>query len=124
TAQSEPEVRSPADALFEPMALLVTPTIAGAGRIVLDASLMYRWRNYLNQTTTLGGSDRLRGYPTNLFRDQNVVSYNVEFRSRPVEILSCQLAAVGFFDAGDAFRTFSTLEPFQSLGVGLRRSEE
>ena len=117
---TEPEVHRIADALFEPLALLVTPTIAGAGRIVLDASLMYRWRNYLNQTTTLGGSDRLRGYPTNLFRDQNVVSYNVEFRSRPVEILSCQLAAVGFFDAGAAFSSFSTLEPLQSLGFGLR----
>ena len=117
---TEPEVHRIADALFEPFAHLVTPTVAGLGRIVVDGILEDRWRNYLNQTTTLGGSDRLRGFPTNYFVGQNVVSYNVEFRSRPVEILSCQLAAVGFFDAGDAFRTFSTLEPFQSLGVGLR----
>ena len=116
---TEPEAHRVADALLEPFAHLVTPTIAGVGRLVVDGRLMWRWRNYLNQTTFLGG-DRLRGFPTEFFMGQNVLTYNVEFRSRPVEILSCQLAAVGFFDAGDAFRTFSTLEPYQSLGVGLR----
>lgn len=63
----------------------------------------------------------MRGYPTNFFLGHDFVSYNLEFRTRPVEILSCQLAAVGFFDAGDAFTPgVSPLQPYQSVGVGLR----
>jgi hypothetical protein len=109
-----------AQAYYEPFMHLVTPTIGPIGRIVVDATLQYRWRNYLNLKEYLGGGDRLRGYPTNFFFDEDFIAYNVEFRSRPVEILSCQLAAVGFFDAGDAFHGWSTLQPFQSVGVGLR----
>jgi hypothetical protein len=107
-----------ADASFVPTAHFVSPTIAGVGRIVFDASLLWRWRNYLNQLTYLGGDDRLRGYPTNFFIGQNVMAYNVELRSRPVEILKCQLAGVGFFDAGDAFN--ENYVAHESLGVGLR----
>jgi hypothetical protein len=119
-SRTEHEVDRIADAAIEPTAFFVSPTIAGLGRIVLDATLLYRWRNYLNQTNYLGGDDRLRGYPTNFFVGQNVVSYNVELRSRPVEVLTCQLAGVAFFDAGDAFRSIETFTPYQSVGVGLR----
>ena len=117
---TEPETDRIADAFIQPAAHLVSPTIAGLGRIVIDGTLRYRWRNYLNQTTYLGGGDRLRGYPTNFFVGDDFVAYNFELRSRPVEILTCQLALVGFFDAGDAFRGLSNLQPFQSVGVGLR----
>lgn len=117
---TEPETNRIADASIHPGAHLVTPTIAGLGRIVIDGTMRYRWRNYLNATTYLGGGDRLRGYPTQYFVGQDFVSYNVELRSRPVEILSCQLAMVGFFDAGDAFRDFRHLQPVQSLGFGVR----
>jgi hypothetical protein len=107
-----------ADASLVPAAHFVSPTIAGLGRIVFDASLLWRWRNYLNQLTYLGGDDRLRGYPTNFFIGQNVLSYNVELRTRPVEILKCQLAGVGFFDAGDAWNHYYI--GHESLGVGIR----
>jgi hypothetical protein len=117
---TEPTPNRVAEAYYEPFAHLVTPTIAGIGRLVVDGNLQYRWRNYLNVKEYLGGGDRLRGYPTDFFLDKDIISYNAEFRSKPIEILSCQLAAVGFFDAGDAFHGWSTLEPFQSLGVGLR----
>ena len=119
-SRTEREPDRIADAAVEPTAHFASPTVAGLGRIVLDATLIYRWRNYLNKQTYLGGGDRLRGYPTNYFLEQNVVAYNVELRSRPVEILSCQLAGVAFFDAGDAFRSIDTFTPYQSLGVGLR----
>jgi Omp85 superfamily domain len=109
-----------AQAYYEPFMHLVTPTIGAIGRIVVDATVQYRWRNYLNIKEYLGGGDRLRGYPTDFFFGNDFVAYNAEFRSRPIEILSCQLAAVGFFDAGDAFDSWSTFEPFQSVGVGLR----
>lgn len=108
------------DAAIQPTAFFVSPTIVGLGRIVLDATLLYRWRNYLNLTTYIGGDDRLRGYPTNFFVGENLVAYNMEFRSRPVEILSCQLGGVVFFDSGDAFRGLDTFTPYQSVGFGLR----
>jgi hypothetical protein len=108
------------DAAIEPTAHLATPTIAGLGRIVLDAGLLWRWRNYLNQTTILGGDDRLRGFPTNFFVGSDFVAYNVELRSRPLEILTSEIGAVAFYDVGHAFRGFDHFVAYQSLGVGLR----
>jgi hypothetical protein len=109
-----------AQAHYQPFVHFVTPTIGSVGRIVVDGMLKYRWRNYLKNRDYLGGGDRLRGYPTDFFYGNNFVAYNVEFRSRPIEILSCQVAGVGFFDAGDAFDGASNFALFQSVGVGLR----
>ncbi len=119
-SRTEPEVDRIADAAVEPTAHFVSPSIGGLGRIVLDATTTYRWRNYLNTTATLGGADRLRGYPTSFFQGPNYVAYNVELRSRPVEILSCEIAGVAFFDAGDAYRTSRDFTMYQSAGVGFR----
>lgn len=119
-SRTERDANRISDAAIEPTVHFVSPTVAGIGRIVLDATVLYRWRNYLNQTAYLGGDDRLRGYPTNFFVGENIVAYNVELRSRPVEILTCQLAGVAFFDAGDAFRSIETFTPYQSVGMGLR----
>ena len=116
----EAEAFRVSDASLVPTIHLASPTVVGLGRIVVDASLRYRWRNYLNVTTYLGGDDRLRGYPTNFFVGKDVVSLNMELRSRPVELLTCQLGAVAFFDAGDAFNGLDNLEGHESLGVGLR----
>jgi hypothetical protein len=114
------QVRRIADASLHPFAHLVSPTIAGVGRLVVDGTFLYRWRNYLNQTNILGGDDRARGFPTNFFVGSSVLAYNLEARSRPVELLSCELAAVAFFDAGDAYSVASRFRPYQSLGVGMR----
>jgi hypothetical protein len=133
---TEPDPDRIYDASITPMAHLVTPTVAGVGRLVVDGTMLYRWRDGLNITgacpgqstwgpfapcaTFLGGTDRLRGFPTNFFVGKDFVSYNVEFRSRPVEVLTCQVAGVAFYDAGDAFDGFNSLRPFQSVGFGLR----
>ncbi len=109
-----------ADAAIQPTAHLATPSIGNLGRIVVDGTLLYRWRNYLNQTEILGGGDRLRGFPTNFFVGANVMSYNVEARTRPVEILSMELGGVAFYDVGNAFTGWSNFIPYQSLGVGIR----
>jgi hypothetical protein len=109
-----------ADASVVPWAHLATPTIAGLGRIVVDGGLTYRWRNYLRQYEILGGEDRLRGFPTHFFVGKDAVAYSLEVRTRPVEILSCQLAAVAFYDAADAFNGFENLQPYQSAGIGFR----
>jgi hypothetical protein len=123
-------------AAINPAAHLVTPTIANAGRLVVDTTILYRWRDYLNVKgacpqlvsyapfqscdTFLGGNNRLRGYPTNFFVGKDLVAYNVEARTRPVDVLTCQLAGVAFYDVGDAFNGFSHLHPYQSVGFGLR----
>ncbi len=121
---TEPELDLPgapvADAFVSPAAHFVTPTIGRWGRLVVDGTLLYRWRNHLNQITYLGGDDRLRGFPTSFFAGKDWFAYNMEFRSRPVEILTCQLAGVAFYDVGHAFSSLSNLQPFQSLGVGFR----
>jgi hypothetical protein len=118
---TEPDSDRLADASITPFAHLVSPTFAGFGRFVFDASLLYRFRNYLNQTTFLGGDDRLRGYPTNFFIGENVMAYNLELRTRPLEIFTLQLGAVAFYDVGDAWSgDFGNFTPFQSVGFGLR----
>ena len=48
-----------------------------------------------------------------------MVAYNVEFRSRPVEILSCQVGGALFFDIGDAFDG-GAIAPKSSTGMGVR----
>ncbi|HLK37051.1 MAG TPA: hypothetical protein VKU41_09905 [Polyangiaceae bacterium] len=118
--QTDPQVDRIADASVTPSAHLVSPSIAGIGRVVVDGTMTYRYRNYLNIIDYLGGSDRLRGYPTSFFAGKDVVSYNVELRSRPWEILSCQLAGTLFYDAGDAFYGLGQFQAFQSIGVGFR----
>lgn len=119
-SDTEPEPSRVADAYIQPTAHLVTPTIAGAGRIVVDGTWLYRWRNYLNVTEFLGNGDRLRGYPTNFLVGPNVMSYNVEFRTRPVEIFSMELGALAFYDVGDAYGGVEAFRPLQSVGAGLR----
>jgi hypothetical protein len=109
-----------ADGLFNPGAHIVTPTIAGIGRLVAHGALVWRYRNYLNTLDTLGGGTQLRGYPTNFFIGKDLLTYNVEARTRPVEILSCELAGVAFYDVGNAFSGLDHLRPYQSLGFGVR----
>jgi hypothetical protein len=119
SSDNQAQVDRIADAYLQPTLHLVTPTIPGLqSRIVLDGSFLYRWRNYLNQIAYEGGDDRIRGYPTNFLVGANVLTFNVELRTRPVEILSCQVAGVAFFDNGDAYT--SSYQTFQSVGLGMR----
>ena len=92
----------------------------GLGRFVFSASASNRYRNYLNRQSFLGGDGRLRGYPTSFVSGKDFVVGNLEFRTRPLEILSCQLGAVFFYDVGDAMQGFDRLRPKQSLGGGIR----
>jgi len=98
---------------------IVTPRL-GFGRLVFDVGALNRYSNYMNRTSFLGGSGRLRGYPSNFFAGKDLVVYNLEFRSRPVEILSCQLGAAAFYDVGHAANGFDRLRPRQSVGLGFR----
>jgi hypothetical protein len=90
------------------------------GRLVFDGRLFHRYANYLNGIDALGGDTRLRGYPTDLFRGKDLFVANLELRTRPFELLSCQIGGVLFLDAGDAFDGFSDLFVKRSAGFGLR----
>jgi len=90
------------------------------GRLVMNASFSNRYRNYLNSRTFIGGEDRLRGYPTAYFFGKDTVLYNIEYRSRSIEILKAAVGGVVFYDAGDAAAGFDKIRPKQSVGFGLR----
>jgi hypothetical protein len=98
---------------------IVTPR-TGVGRVVMNASFISRYKNYLNAKTITGGNDRLRGYPSNFFFGPDAVFYNLEFRSTSVEILKCAFGGVVFYDAGDATEGFRMLNAKQSVGFGVR----
>ena len=87
---------------------------------MFDAAALNRYRNYANRQSYLGGDGRLRGYPSNYFVGKDVIAYNLEFRSRPVEIFSCQLGGAAFYDVGHAANGWDQLRPRQSVGFGFR----
>lgn len=116
---TEAETSALTDASIEPSLHVVSPT-ALIGRFVFDAHLLYRYRNYLNQVSYLGGDTRLRGYPTEFFVGKDVASVNLEFRTRSIDLWTAQVGLVGFYDVGDAFAGFSQWKPYESVGVGGR----
>ena len=98
---------------------VVSPRL-GIGRVIFDGAVLYRYANYLNRNVQLGGSGRLRGFPTNFFVGNDFVAGNLEYRSRPIDIWSVQFAGAAFWDVGDAFNTWSAFSLKQSLGTGVR----
>lgn len=91
-----------ATAAFAGGAGVATPTF-GFGRIVVDALVVARPENYPNRRSTLGGEARLRGYPSAALIGQNLLAYNAELRTKPVDILTAQIGGAAFLDVGDAF---------------------
>jgi hypothetical protein len=99
---------------------IVTPRF-GIGRIVYDFEALNRYRDALNVESFLGGDSRLRGYPSSFLVGTDVVVSNLEFRSRPVEVLhTLELGGDIFYDVGDAAFGFSNLHPKQGVGFGVR----
>jgi hypothetical protein len=90
------------------------------GRFVYDSVFIDHYHNYRNTNLAIGGTTRLRGYQTTAAVGPNYFASNIEFRTRPVEIFSVQLAAVGFYDTGDAFGSFDDLELKHGVGGGIR----
>jgi hypothetical protein len=116
---TEAELHALADAQASAALRIVTPRFGG-GRLVFDATGLYRYRNFLNRTSYVGGEGRLRGYPSNYFFGKDIIAYNLEFRSRPVELLSVQVGGAAFFDAGHAADSPRELHPHTAAGLGVR----
>ncbi|HVZ32639.1 MAG TPA: hypothetical protein VG963_09445, partial [Polyangiaceae bacterium] len=90
------------------------------GRFIYDVEFTDHYRNYRNTSFTLGGTSRLRGYENTADFGQNLFVSNLEFRTRPLEIFTVQLAGVLFHDMGDAFNGFDKIHLLQGAGLGLR----
>jgi hypothetical protein len=115
----EAEAHRVADASIEAGARVHSPRTR-IGRFVFDAHVLHRIRNYMNRRSILGGDTRLRGYSTQAYIGADVVSCNVEFRTRSIDIFSVQTGAVAFWDAGDAFDGWSAMRIKHGVGLGLR----
>jgi len=120
-AQSVTEAQSDrlSDASWLAFTRLVTPRLR-LGRFVLNTRWLSRYRNYLNQNSYVGGDGNLRGFPSNFFVGKDSVTYNFEFRTRPIMVFSSPVGAAAFYDVGNAFAGFDRFRVYQSAGVGLR----
>ena len=49
-----------------------------------------------------------------------MVAANLEYRTRPLEILKVQLGGVAFYDAGEAFDGWANFHPVHDVGFGFR----
>jgi hypothetical protein len=99
---------------------LASPRTA-MGRFVLDGLLLYRYENYLNRLVFLGGDSRLRGYPSQYFVGSDLLAVNGEYRSRPLQLFhSVQIGGVLFYDTGDAFDGWRSLQLRHAVGFGAR----
>ena len=118
-SETEAEKERLADGSIQGNWRVITPRL-GFGRLLVDALVLHRYRNFQNRFSMLGGDNRLRGYPTNYFVGESVVANNLEFRTRPVEWHKIQLGAAAFYDVGGTFDESEALDLSQSGGFGLR----
>ena len=92
----------------------------GFARLVADGLFLQRFENFLNRRSSLGGDTRLRGYPSGAYRGENLVAFNLELRTRPLDAWTIQLGAAAFFDSGAAYDRDESPELRQSVGTGIR----
>lgn len=98
------------------------------GRVHLRVRLLLRHQDLKNETEYLGGDNGLRGYASRQFEGDNALQANIEYRSRPLNILTAHVGLVLFYDAGgvwggpDPSRSDRELAFafHQSVGLGLR----
>ena len=118
-SETEMEADRLADGSIQANWRVITPRL-GFGRLLVDSVVLHRYRNFLNRFSLLGGDNRLRGYPSNYFVGHSVAANNIEFRTRPVEILKLQLGGALFYDVGSAWDGEDSLDISQSAGFGMR----
>jgi hypothetical protein len=107
------------DAQIQAGLRVVSPRL-GFGRLVYDGTVLYRPANYLNQTDSIGGGGRLRGYPSGQFIGKDLVASNIELRTRSLQLWTVQLGGTLFYDIGHAFDGFANFQPQHGAGFGLR----
>lgn len=99
---------------------LATPDV-GVGRFVYDFSLRHQPTQYLTGLYELGGTGRLRGYHPGRLYGPGLVTFNHEFRSRPLRLFSVLTGVAVFHDLGSVFDdSFGGFRLRQGVGAGLR----
>jgi hypothetical protein len=95
------------------------------GRFLTHSSLTLR-EDDLNRRATFFGPDVVRGYPSLNLRGRNAWRFNVEYRTRALNIYTVHLAAALFYDGGSVFGAWAPGSPnvpfeyLHSIGMGLR----
>jgi hypothetical protein len=108
------------DGSFQVAARFASPRLA-VGRIVVDGVLLNRYANHLQLVSTVGGDDRLRGFPSHYFAGSRFLGLSAEARSLPLQLFeSVQVGGVLFYDAADAFDRWKDLRIWQAAGFGAR----
>ena len=107
------------DASFKAGLAFASPRFA-LGRIVVQATMLDRFENYLNARSFLGGESLLRGYPSRYLSGRDHAATNLEYRTRSIDLAAIHFGATLFYDVADAFDDFADLDPKHALGGGLR----
>jgi hypothetical protein len=107
------------DAVAEATLHVASPRL-GIGRVVYDATLIDRLRDYHHERLELGGENRLRGYPIGRLRGPNLAAGTLEFRTTSVGLFGVELGGAAFCDVADAPEHLTALAPRASVGVGAR----
>lgn len=107
------------DAVVEAGLHVVSPRI-GWGRVVYDAAVADRPRDYHHERFELGGENRLRGYPIARLRGPTLAASTLELRTTSVGFWGIELGGAAFCDLGDAPARLAELSPRASVGGGAR----
>jgi outer membrane protein assembly factor BamA len=98
----------------------ITPSF-WLGRLHTRGALHLIRDNIDNSTLKLGGNSGLRGFESEIERGVSRITFNVEYRTRPVEFKTIYIGAAAFWDRGEMFdEDFSDIGMFHSIGAGLR----
>lgn len=99
---------------------LVSPSLAGWGRVVAEARGFTRWSETQNRFFTIGSDNGLRGFSIGEFVGQRKLALQVEGRSRPWQLAFFRVGGVVFYDAGGAAASLGTMRLHHDVGVGAR----
>lgn len=95
----------------------ISPMV-GVGRFAFRALVDLREDDLDNRMLLLGGGNGLRGVAAEALSGRNQLLFNLEYRTRPLELLTLHAGLVAFWDAGTAFDTNPAL--VHTVGLGLR----
>lgn len=116
-----------ANGLFRASLRNISPLL-WIGRIHLYGVFQMRYNDLDNNFSFLGSDSGLRGYPSDQFFGKNLLRFNAEFRSLPLNLWTLHVGFTIFYDGGGVFggldpsNSQKTL-PFvyrHSVGIGIR----
>jgi hypothetical protein len=109
------------DQLVRTMIRAATPTWL-YGRLVTMGVWELRHNDTSNTVIGLGGSNGMRGYPSQSIyaTGGNLIRGNIEYRTLPVVWQALHFGGVLFYDVGTVYKRIEKSKLYQSAGIGLR----